>query len=69
MRYRSKRRGNFVGVDKFNLTTADKESLVPPRPLGCEKTTTMRKIARLEDVIVGDILVDGKRVSDQESKP
>ena len=64
----SKRWGNFVGVDNFDLTIADKEFLVLLGPSGCGKTTTMRMIAGLEDATEGDILVDGKRVNDLEPK-
>ena len=64
----SKRWGNFVGVDDFNLTIADKEFLVLLGPSGCGKTTTMRMIAGLEDATEGDILVDGVRVNDLEPK-
>jgi multiple sugar transport system ATP-binding protein len=64
----SKRWGNFVGVDNFDLTIADKEFLVLLGPSGCGKTTTMRMIAGLEDATEGDILIDGKRVNDLEPK-
>ena len=68
LRNLSKRWGNFVGVDNFDLTIADKEFLVLLWPSGCGKTTTMRMIAGLEDATGGDILVDGKRVNDLEPK-
>lgn len=64
----SKRWGNFVGVDNFNLTIADREFLVLLGPSGCGKTTTMRMIAGLEDVTAGDILVDGARINDLDPK-
>ena len=64
----SKRWGNFVGVDNFDLTIADKEFLVLLGPSGCGKTTTMRMIAGLEDATGGEILIDGKRVNDLEPK-
>ena len=64
----SKRWGNFVGVENFDLTIADKEFLVLLGPSGCGKTTTMRMIAGLEDATEGDILIDGKRVNDLEPK-
>jgi multiple sugar transport system ATP-binding protein len=68
LRNLSKRWGNFVGVDDFNLTIADREFLVLLGPSGCGKTTTMRMIAGLEDATGGDILIDGKRVNDMEPK-
>ena len=42
----SKRWGNFVAVDNFDLTIRDKEFLVLLGPSGCGKTTTMRMIMR-----------------------
>ena len=64
----SKRWGNFVGVEDFNLTIADQEFLVLLGPSGCGKTTTMRMIAGLEDVTSGEILIDGVRVNDLDPK-
>jgi len=64
----SKRWGDFVGVQDFNLTIADQEFLVLLGPSGCGKTTTMRMIAGLEDASGGDIVVDGKRINDLDPK-
>lgn len=64
----SKRWGNFVGVDEFDLTIADQEFLVLLGPSGCGKTTTMRMIAGLESVSSGEILVDGACVNDLDPK-
>ncbi|MEO1733194.1 MAG: ABC transporter ATP-binding protein [Pseudomonadota bacterium] len=63
-----KRWGNFVGVDNFDLTIADKEFLVLLGPSGCGKTTTMRMIAGLEDITDGEIRIDGQLVNDLEPK-
>ena len=60
--------GNFVAVDKFNLTICDREFLVLLGPSGCGKTTTMRMIAGLEDPSKGEIFIDGKEVSHLEPK-
>ena len=68
LRNLSKRWGNFVGVDNFDLTINDKEFLVLLGPSGCGKTTTMRMIAGLEDVTEGEILIDGKVVNDLDPK-
>ena len=46
----TKKWGDFVGVDNFNLTIKDKEFLVLLGPSGCGKTTTMRMIAGLEEI-------------------
>ena len=64
----TKRWGNFVGVDNFNLTISDQEFLVLLGPSGCGKTTTMRMIAGLEGVTKGQVLIDGKVVNDLEPK-
>lgn len=64
----SKRWGNFVGVNKFDLTIADKEFLVLLGPSGCGKTTTMRMIAGLEDATEGEIRIDNQVVNDLEPK-
>ena len=64
----SKRWGDFVGVENFDLTIADREFLVLLGPSGCGKTTTMRMIAGLEDVSGGDIVIGGNVVNDLEPK-
>ena len=64
----SKRWGNFVGVDNFDLTIADREFLVLLGPSGCGKTTTMRMIAGLEDPTEGEITVGGRVINDLEPK-
>ena len=64
----TKRWGDFVGVDNFNLTIADEEFLVLLGPSGCGKTTTMRMIAGLESVTSGEILINGKVVNNLEPK-
>ncbi|KNG92698.1 ABC transporter ATP-binding protein [Pseudaestuariivita atlantica] len=63
-----KRWGDYVGVDNFDLTIADREFLVLLGPSGCGKTTTMRMIAGLEDATEGEIVIDGKVVNDLEPK-
>ena len=64
----TKRWGDFVGVDNFNLTIADEEFLVLLGPSGCGKTTTMRMIAGLESVSSGEVLINGKVVNNLEPK-
>jgi len=64
----SKRWGTFVGVDKFDLTIADREFLVLLGPSGCGKTTTMRMIAGLEDPTEGEIVVGGTVVNHLDPK-
>ena len=64
----TKRWGNFVGVDDFNLTIQDKEFLVLLGPSGCGKTTTMRMIAGLEDCTGGEVWIDKKLINDLDPK-
>jgi len=60
--------GNFVGVDNFDLTIADREFLVLLGPSGCGKTTTMRMIAGLEDPSDGEIKIGDRVVNNLEPK-
>ena len=64
----TKRWGDFVAVQSFDLKILDKEFLVLLGPSGCGKTTTMRMIAGLEEVTEGEIMIDGKRVNNLEPK-
>jgi len=64
----SKRWGDFVGVDSFDLTIADREFLVLLGPSGCGKTTTMRMIAGLEDATDGEIRIGERVVNDLDPK-
>ena len=64
----NKRWGDFVGVQDFDLTIADREFLVLLGPSGCGKTTTMRMIAGLEDATSGTISIDGRVVNDLDPK-
>lgn len=60
--------GSFVGVDDFNFMIVDKEFFVFLGFFGCGKIMMMCMIVGLEDVIEGDILVDGMWVNDLEFK-
>ena len=64
----TKKWGDFVGVDNFNLTIKDKEFLVLLGPSGCGKTTTMRMIAGLEEITSGEIKIDNVVVNNLEPK-
>ena len=64
----TKRWGNFVGVENFDLTIADREFLVLLGPSGCGKTTTMRMVAGLEDLSAGEIVIGDRVVNDLEPK-
>ena len=64
----TKRWGDFVGVDNFDLEIADREFLVLLGPSGCGKTTTMRMIAGLEEITGGEVQIDGQVVNGLEPK-
>src|SRR5210317_358480 len=64
----TKRWGDFVAVDTFDLDIADEEFLVLLGPSGCGKTTTMRMIAGLEEITDGAVEIDGRVVNDLEPK-
>ena len=63
-----KRWGDFIGVDNFDLTIADREFLVLLGPSGCGKTTTMRMIAGLEDPSDGEIKIGERVVNELDPK-
>ncbi len=53
-----------VAVQSFNLEIKEGEFFVLIGPSGCGKTTTLKMINRLHNVTNGDILIDGKSISD-----
>lgn len=55
-------------VENFNLHIEDKEFIVLVGPSGCGKSTTLRMIAGLEDISDGDLLINGARMNEVESK-
>lgn len=52
--------GNVKAVNDVNLEIEDKEFLVLVGPSGCGKSTTLRMIAGLEDISLGDIYIGDK---------
>jgi multiple sugar transport system ATP-binding protein len=56
--------GNVRVLHNVNLDVKDGEFMVFVGPSGCGKTTTLRVVAGLEDITSGDVLIDGKSVSD-----
>jgi multiple sugar transport system ATP-binding protein len=55
---------DIVAVDDVSLTIEDGELVVLVGPSGSGKSTTLRCIAGLENPTSGDILIDGRRVTD-----
>ena len=65
LRHVWKRFGDSVAVEDFCLDATEGEFIVFVGPSGCGKTTTMRIIAGLEVASDGDVLFDGKNVTDE----
>ena len=55
-------------VFDFNLDVKDGEFIVLVGPSGCGKSTTLRMVAGLEDITRGNMLLDGKDVTDAPAK-
>ena len=53
-----------TAVTDFNLEIKDKQFIVCGGPAGCEKPTTLRMIAGLEEISKGELYIDGKLVND-----
>ena len=60
--------GGVHAVNDFNLEIKDKEFIVFVGPSGCGKSTTLRMIAGLEDISMGDIYIDDRLVNDVAPK-
>ncbi|KMJ60215.1 glycine/betaine ABC transporter ATP-binding protein [Bacillus sp. LL01] len=53
-----------TAVQSFDLEIKEGEFFVLIGPSGCGKTTTLKMINRLHNVTTGDILIDGKSISE-----
>ena len=56
--------GKAMVVDNVNINVNDKEFVVLVGPSGCGKSTTLRMIAGLEEITLGEIFIDGKLVNE-----
>ena len=64
-------RKSFGAVDIIkgvDIDIVDKEFVVFVGPSGCGKSTLLRMIAGLEEITSGDLLIDGKRVNDEQPR-
>jgi len=60
--------GDIVAVDDFDVEIEDGELIVLVGPSGCGKSTTLRCVAGLESPTSGEIVLDGKEVTDKKPK-
>ena len=59
---------NVQAVFDFNLDVKDGELIVLVGPSGCGKSTTLRMVAGLEDITSGNLIIDGKDVTQMPAK-
>jgi multiple sugar transport system ATP-binding protein len=59
----TKRFGDLVAVDDFDLHIEDKEFVILVGPSGCGKSTSLRMLAGLEKISEGTIEIDGRVVN------
>ncbi len=64
----NKRSGDFLAVKDFNMEIEDGEFIVFVGPSGCGKSTTLRMIAGLEEITVGELYIGNRLVNDVEPK-
>ena len=57
----------MTAVQDFTLEIPDKEFVILVGPSGCGKSTTLRKIAGLESISEGQLLIDAERMNEVES--
>ncbi|MBP5165863.1 MAG: sn-glycerol-3-phosphate ABC transporter ATP-binding protein UgpC [Oscillospiraceae bacterium] len=60
--------GGVTAVSDFNLDIQDKEFIILVGPSGCGKSTTLRMIAGLEEISLGELYIDDKLVNDVPPK-
>ena len=64
----TKKYGDVIAVNDFNLEIADGEFMVFVGPSGCGKTTSLRMIAGLEDISEGEVKIADRVVNDVPPK-
>ncbi|MCL5961696.1 MAG: ABC transporter ATP-binding protein [Chloroflexi bacterium] len=64
----TKKFGEVTAVDDVTIEVQDKEFLVLVGPSGCGKSTTLRMVAGLEELTLGDIFIGGRLVNDVQPK-
>ncbi|MGD8801280.1 MAG: sn-glycerol-3-phosphate ABC transporter ATP-binding protein UgpC [Desulfobacterales bacterium] len=64
----TKKFNDIVVVNNLNLEIKDREFIVIVGPSGCGKTTTLRMIAGLEEITVGEIYINNQLINDLAPK-
>ncbi len=64
----TKKFGDVTAVDDLNLAIQDGEFMVLVGPSGCGKTTSLRMIAGLEDITIGELKIGDRVVNDMPPK-
>src|SRR5665811_871839 len=64
----TKKYGDVIAVDDFNLEINDGEFMVFVGPSGCGKTTSLRMVAGLEDITDGVVRIGDRVVNDVPPK-
>ena len=59
---------NVQAVFDFNLDVRDGELIVLVGPSGCGKSTTLRMVAGLEDISRGNLILDGRDITQAPAK-
>lgn len=67
-RYSSGEESEVVAVNDLNIDVRDGEFLVLVGPSGCGKSTTLRCISGLETPTEGEILLNGKEITEKKPK-
>ena len=57
-----------LAVDNFNLHIQDKEFIVLVGPSGCRTSTTLRRVAGLEEISGGELYIGGQLMNDVAPK-
>ncbi len=62
--FRARRAPEVVAIDRLSLDVADREIVSIVGPSGCGKSTLLRLVAGLVRPSAGEILLDGRVVTD-----
>jgi len=66
--YKGPKKEDVIAVNNVNLEIADREFVVLVGPSGCGKSTTLRMIAGLEEISLGEITIGDRKINDVPPK-